>query len=49
MKVSVTTIPVTELDVDILLIPLGVSAFAEQLEKLEHLFWPRNTSRSCRF
>ena len=38
MKVSVTTIPVTELDVDILLIPLGTSATAEKIEELEHSF-----------
>ena len=38
MKVSVTTIPVTELDVDLLLIPIGKSSFSEQLEDLELSF-----------
>ena len=40
MKVSVTTIPVTELDVDILLIPLGSSSLNDKLEALEDSFGP---------
>ena len=38
MKVSVTTIPITELDVDILLIPIGSRALSEQLDSLEASF-----------
>ena len=40
MKVSVTTIPITELDVDILLIPISSSSLAQQLERLESSFGP---------
>ena len=40
MKVSVTTIPITELDVDILLIPIGSEVLPSRLDDLEAAFGP---------
>ena len=38
MKVSVTTIPITELDVDVLLVPVGTTQFDETMSALEESF-----------
>ncbi len=49
MKVSVTTIPVTELDVDLLLIPISDSEFEEKLVELAELFGESIKRSKCDF
>ena len=49
MKVSVTTIPVAELDVDLLLIPVSIPQFENELEELTEAFGEGVKRGACDF